>query len=94
MAAGDLDVALVGLEPHELPATVSCLLLAVDPLVTVVARDNPLASRRLVSIPELVAQVQFIHFAKGSGLRRRVELGFDRAGPRWSAPSRWVRSST
>lgn len=79
VAAGDLDVALVGLEPHELPATVSCLLLAVDPLVAVVARDHPLASRRLVSIPELVAQGQFIHFAKGSGLRRRVEHGFARA---------------
>ncbi|MFC9431366.1 LysR family transcriptional regulator [Streptomyces sp. NPDC056987] len=80
VAAGTLDVAVVGMEASELPQGVESLPLAVEPLVAVVAADSPLAGRGLVGIPELVDGVQFIHFARESGLRRRVEAAFARAG--------------
>ncbi|MFE5563409.1 LysR family transcriptional regulator [Amycolatopsis japonica] len=80
VAAGTLDVAVVGLDAGDLPAGVDGLPLAVERLVAVVAEDSPLTGRKLVAIPELVDGVQFIHFARGSGLRRRVEAAFLRTG--------------
>ncbi|MGW7823572.1 LysR family transcriptional regulator [Streptomyces puniciscabiei] len=80
VAEGTLDVAVVGLDASELPQGVDSMPLAVEPLVAIVASDSPLTGRRLISVPELVDGLQFIHFARGSGLRRRVEAAFTRAG--------------
>lgn len=75
-----LDVALVGLEPSEVPAGLRCIPLAFEPLVAVVSARSPLAGRRRIALPELVEHGQFIHFKRGSGLRGRVEAAFARAG--------------
>lgn len=80
VAAGTLDVAVVGLDVADLPAGVDHLPLGADPLVAVVANDSPLTKRQLITIPELVSGCQFIHFVRGSGLRRRVEAAFARTG--------------
>jgi DNA-binding transcriptional LysR family regulator len=82
---GTLDLAIVGLGPEDLPASVQHRLLARDPLVAVVASGHPLASRRAVGIGELARHGQFIHFRRGSGIRQHVEAAFARAGVRISA---------
>ena len=46
---------------------------------TISAR-NPLAGRRRIALTDLAEDEQFIHFRDGSGLRRRVEAAFARAG--------------
>lgn len=80
VASGDLDLALVGLDAADLPPGVDGLPLAVERLVAVVAADSPLSGRKLITVPELVETSQFIHFTRGSGLRRRVEMAFARTG--------------
>jgi DNA-binding transcriptional LysR family regulator len=80
VVSGALDVALVGLDAHDLPEGVAYHRIAVEPLVAVVSAQYPLTGRKLVSIPELTRGSQFIHFARGTGLRRRVEAAFARAG--------------
>jgi DNA-binding transcriptional LysR family regulator len=80
VASGVLDLAIVGLTDAETPPSLTRLQLALEPMVAVVATTNPLAARDSVSIPELVSAGQFINFRQGSGLRRRVDEAFARAG--------------
>jgi DNA-binding transcriptional LysR family regulator len=80
VAGEGLDVALVGLDPSEVPAGLRCVELAVAPLVAVVSARSPLAGRQTIGIPELVECGQFIHFKRGSGLRHQVDAAFSRAG--------------
>lgn len=80
VASGDLDLAVVGLDAGDLPAGVEGVPLTVERLVAVVPADSPLSGRRLVTIAELVEDRRFIHFTRGSGLRRRVDAAFARTG--------------
>ena len=80
VAGGGLDVALTGLAAAEAPPGVRCVELGSEPLVTVVSAKHPLAGRRRIALADLAEDEQFIHFRRGSGLRRRVEAAFARAG--------------
>ncbi|HWG27564.1 LysR family transcriptional regulator [Actinospica sp.] len=80
VAGGGLDVALVGLAAAEAPPGVRCVELGSEPLVAIVSAKHPLAGRRRIALTELAEDEQFIHFRDGSGLRRRVEDAFARAG--------------
>ncbi|MFD7446819.1 LysR family transcriptional regulator [Streptomyces sp. NPDC059909] len=78
--AGDLDVAVVGLGPRQVPEGLDHRLLDSDPLVLVVPRDHVLAGRDVVGLAELPDSHQLIQFTQGTGLRRQVEAAFARAG--------------
>jgi DNA-binding transcriptional LysR family regulator len=80
VAAGSLDLAVVGLHPAQLPVGLAHELLAEDPLVAVVSPGHPLAGRETVDLGELVATGQFIQLRSGTGMRRHVEAAFTRAG--------------
>jgi DNA-binding transcriptional LysR family regulator len=77
--AGALDLAFVGLIADQVPDDVAHRVLAVEPLVAVVARDHPLAGRRSVGLAELAGQGAFVEMRTESGLRVQVDAAFDRA---------------
>ncbi|MEV6485705.1 LysR family transcriptional regulator [Streptomyces sp. NPDC051576] len=80
--AGDLDIAIVGLGPRQVPEGLDHLVLAVDPLVLIVPADHALAGADTdsVDLADLPESHQLIQFTRGSGLRRQVEAAFARAG--------------
>jgi DNA-binding transcriptional LysR family regulator len=80
VSAGTLDLAVVGLSPDDVPGGLARQLLSQDPLVAVVAPRHPLAGRARVTIAELAGRGAFIHFRRGSGIRRYVDAAFARAG--------------
>lgn len=80
VSAGALDLAVVGLSPDDVPAGLERQLLSREPLVAVVAPRHPLAGRARVTLAELVPHRAFIHFRRGTGIRRYVEAAFARAG--------------
>jgi DNA-binding transcriptional LysR family regulator len=79
VSAGTLDLAIVGLTPDDVPAGLERQLLSQDPLVAVVAPRHPLAGRARAGLAELTGGA-FIHFRRGSGIRRYVDAAFVRAG--------------
>ncbi|HEY2520790.1 MAG TPA: LysR family transcriptional regulator [Streptosporangiaceae bacterium] len=80
VGAGTLDLAIVGLSPEDVPPGLERQLLSQDPLVAVVAPRHRLAGRARVEVAELAGPGAFIHFRRGSGIRRYVEAAFGRAG--------------
>ncbi|MFG2776449.1 LysR family transcriptional regulator [Streptomyces prunicolor] len=78
--AGDLDIAVVGLGPRQVPDGLDHQVLAADPLVLIVPADHALADREAVDLADLPESHQLIQFTRGSGLRRQVEAAFARAG--------------
>jgi DNA-binding transcriptional LysR family regulator len=78
--AGDLDIAVVGLGPRQVPDGLDHFVLDSDPLVLVVPADHALADREVVDLADLPESHQLIQFTRGSGLRRQVEAAFARAG--------------
>lgn len=80
VAAGSLDLAIVGLSEEELPSGMQHQLLARDPLVAVMALEHPLAGQDTVGIADLARHGQFIHLRRGTGIRQHVEAAFARAG--------------
>jgi DNA-binding transcriptional LysR family regulator len=78
--SGALDVAFVGLFAEQVPADLVHQLLAVEPLVAVVARGHPLADRSLIGLAELADYGAFVEMREQSGLRRQVDAAFARAG--------------
>jgi DNA-binding transcriptional LysR family regulator len=80
VSAGALDLAIVGLSPDDVPGSLERQLLCRDPLVAVVAPRHPLAGRARVTVAELAGRGAFIHFRRGSGIRRYVDAAFTRAG--------------
>jgi DNA-binding transcriptional LysR family regulator len=80
VAAGSLDLAIIGLSGESLPSSLEQELLAREPLVAVLASEHPLAGRESVGVAELVRGRQFIHFRRGTGIRQQVEAAFARAG--------------
>jgi DNA-binding transcriptional LysR family regulator len=80
VAAGSLDLAVIGLSGASLPSSLRHELLAREPLVAVMAVGHPLAGRETVDVAELVEGRQFIHFRRGTGIRQQVDAMFARAG--------------
>ncbi|MFJ6086259.1 LysR family transcriptional regulator [Streptomyces sp. NPDC092369] len=80
--AGDLDIAVVGLDPHQVPEGLDHFVLDRDPLVLVVPAEHALADGGdvVVDLADLPESHQLIQFTRGSGLRRQVEAAFARAG--------------
>ncbi|WP_019058946.1 LysR family transcriptional regulator [Streptomyces prunicolor] len=78
--AGDLDIAIVGLGPRQIPDGLDHQVLAADPLVLIVPADHALADREAVDLADLPESHQLIQFTRGSGLRRQVLAAFARAG--------------
>ncbi|GGN23587.1 hypothetical protein GCM10011609_76450 [Lentzea pudingi] len=76
---GDLDVAVVALRDSDLPAALTATPLIDDPLVAVIPQTAALRSGVPVSVGQLVELGPFIHYRRGSGLRRAVTEAFDRA---------------
>ena len=80
VASGVLDIAIVGLEPRQLPDGLGFRMLASDPLVLIVPRDHELADRERVDLADLPPFPHLIQFTRGTGLRHQVEAAFARAG--------------
>ncbi|MGW3306797.1 LysR family transcriptional regulator [Streptomyces sp. NPDC001073] len=79
--AGELDIAVVGLGPRQVPDGLDHFVLDSDPLVLVVPADHALADGGdVVDLADLPDTHQLIQFTRGSGLRRQVEAAFARAG--------------
>lgn len=76
---GDLDAALLGLFPAQLPAGLTARLLRVEPLVVILDDANPCARNGRVDLAELAATTSFIDCHHDSGLRTQVDLAFVRA---------------
>ena len=80
VAAGALDVAVVGLAPRDVPEGLDHYAVDADPLVAVVPHDHPLADRESIALSDLGDEYQVIQFGRGTGLRRQVEAAFASAG--------------
>jgi DNA-binding transcriptional LysR family regulator len=78
--AGDLDIAVVGLHPRQVPEGLDHRVLASDPLILIVPAGHALVGRDVVDLADLPDSHQLIQFTKGTGLRRQVEAAFARAG--------------
>ena len=80
VAEGDLDMALAA-EGELAPARTRFLaLLADEPLLAVVAPDDPLARRKRVSLAEIADRGPCVEFRPGTELRRHVDAAFLSAG--------------
>ncbi len=75
VAAGDLDVAALGLPENDRPRGVHARELARDRLVAVVAADHPLAGRSRTTLARL-AKETFVDFPAGTPGRAQSDLAF------------------
>jgi len=78
--AGELDLAIVGISPGEVPAGYEHRLLATDPLVGIACAKLSAGLHSPISVTELLERGRLIHFARGTGLRRHVDEALHRAG--------------
>jgi DNA-binding transcriptional LysR family regulator len=74
VAAGKLDLAVVGLYADQVPDGVVHRLLGEEPLVALVEPGHPLVGRPAVELDELAATGGFIDFQGDSGLRHQSTL--------------------
>ncbi|MFI6215324.1 LysR family transcriptional regulator [Nocardia brasiliensis] len=79
VAAGELDVALIGAVGNRKPRGVASRLLDSDHHVAVVSRDHPLSSRRVVRLLDLADEI-FADFPAGTPGRQQSDQAFMRAG--------------
>lgn len=80
VSGGLLDVAVIALRGADLSSTLTVTPLLDDPLRAVLAPATALPGHQRVSVGELLEHGPFIHYRRGSGLRRSVTAAFDRAG--------------
>jgi DNA-binding transcriptional LysR family regulator len=78
--AGQLDVAIAGIERPPQDDGLEYHPMEREPLVVVLPDDHGLAGRTSIGLDEIPAELQVIHFAQGTGLRGHVEAAFRRAG--------------
>jgi len=78
--AGELDLAVVGIAPEEVPQGLEHHLLAVDPLVGVACGKVASGLVSPIDLTELIGRGRLIQFARGTGLRRHVEEALHRVG--------------
>ncbi len=79
LATGDLDAAVVGLPGQPLPPQIQTRVIAIEPLVLAVARDDPLSGRKGITVGALREQ-PMITLTQGSGLRGVLEHACRQAG--------------
>jgi DNA-binding transcriptional LysR family regulator len=79
LADGAVDAAIVGVGVQPLPPQISARVVAVEPLVLAVRRDQPLARRKTVALHALRDQ-PMITLVHGSGLRAVLENACRQAG--------------
>ena len=81
IAAGELDVGLLGLAEGLTPRGVQTRELSRERLVAVLSNGHRLAGRRRLCLKDL-ADEPFVDFPEGSSGREQSDLAFDRAGLR------------
>lgn len=79
IAAGTMDVAVLGLPDATPPTGVASAVLARERLVAVVAADHALAGRRTLALSDL-AHETFVDFPEGTPGRIPSDLAFTAAG--------------
>lgn len=77
---GELDLALLGLFPDQLPADLSHRVLTVEPLVAAFPPGHRLADSADPVTPGDLAGEEFVEMRPESGLRHQVDAAFARAG--------------
>lgn len=80
VSRGELDVAIVGLPPADLPSALTHQPIVDDPLVAVLSREAALSAPEPISLADLLERGPFIHFLPGSGIRTAISAAFERAG--------------
>jgi DNA-binding transcriptional LysR family regulator len=80
LAAGQLDLALVGLADAD-PPGLAIEIIADQPLVAVVGQDHCLAGRPAVKLKDL-ADLALMTLPAGSGIRTALDTGFAAVGRR------------
>jgi DNA-binding transcriptional LysR family regulator len=80
VAEGELDIALAAKGDLAPDGTRFQPLLADEPLLAVVAPDDPLARRDRVSLAEIADRGPCVEFRPGTELRRHVDAAFRSAG--------------
>jgi DNA-binding transcriptional LysR family regulator len=93
VAAGDIDVAVLGIGHEPLPPEVRACEVATEPLVVGVRRDHPLGRRKTISVADL-REHPIITLTRGGGLRSLLENVCRDAGftPRITAEAGDLRS--
>lgn len=81
IAAGQLDVGVLGLAEGVTPRGVQMRELSQERLVAVLSEGHRLAGRRRLRLKDL-ADEPFVDFPEGSSGREQSDLAFDRAGLR------------
>ena len=81
IAAGQLDVGVLGLAEGVTPRGVQTRELSQERLVAVLSEGHRLAGRRRLRLKDL-ADEPFVDFPEGSSGREQSDLAFDRAGLR------------
>ena len=81
IAAGQLDVGLLGLAEGVTPQGVQTRKLSRERLVAVLSKGHRFAGRRRLRLEDL-ADEPFVDFPEGSSGREQSDLAFDRAGLR------------
>jgi DNA-binding transcriptional LysR family regulator len=79
VADGDLDIAFAAEGDQAPEGTRFQPLLADEPLLAVVAPDDPLARRNRVSLAEIAGLRPCVEFRPGTELRRHVDGAFTRS---------------
>jgi DNA-binding transcriptional LysR family regulator len=79
VANAEFDAAIVGLGAQPLPPGVDARVVATEPLVLAVARDDPLATRQTIAVADL-RDAAMITLVGGSGLRAVLEQACRTAG--------------
>jgi DNA-binding transcriptional LysR family regulator len=79
VADGDFDAAIVGVGVQPLPPRIGTRVVATEPLVLAVRRDDPLGRRRAVTLAQLREQ-PMVTLVRGSGLRTVLENACREAG--------------
>lgn len=81
LLSGELEVAVLGLHRHQLPAGLSHHLLRAEPLVIVVGRAHRLRGAAVADLGRL-ADERFLDCGPDTALRVQVDAAFGRAGAR------------
>jgi DNA-binding transcriptional LysR family regulator len=79
VAEGDVDAAIVGIGAQPLPAGIRTRVVATEPLVLAVGKDDPLSGRKTITLAQLRDR-PMIALVPGSGLRTVLENACRDAG--------------
>ncbi|RKR75875.1 LysR family transcriptional regulator [Frondihabitans australicus] len=82
LKAQRIDLAIVALGPGDVPKDLSAEVIAVDPLVAVVASSRLPVHGDAISVGHALELGPLIGFAAGTGVRRHVDAAIARSGSR------------